>query len=398
MTEPLLPSLLIVAPSPEASIELCGVSLVERTRRILRGLGFADAKVLSNVNPTVGEVLAATDTGKRVLVVFANFVCDGRLLRAITHAYNDSVLADSDPPALIKPFWENRESLSFGRGPAAVLISPERLAEKNGGADFISEIFSETATGPIEFIDAAQQPGYIPDMRRTIRPLFFPAPSPGLRPLAERLLIDATQKGVLDFPALVHAPIEKWIVSHLCRTPITPNQITLGTGILGICVTMFYATGHLWTGALIALAVGVLDGVDGKLARLKIQMTKAGKAEHILDYFVEMSWWAALAYYFQTSGLINFALAIWAVFYGCDLAERIAKWFARQKIGRTLDDFSRFDRMVRAIAGRRNVYTWLFTSSLAIGKPAVGFVLICIWGIATAGIHIFRTLQIRLSR
>jgi phosphatidylglycerophosphate synthase len=28
--------------------------------------------------------------------------------------------------------------------------------------------------------------------------------------------------------------------------------------------------------ALLALIIGVLDGLDGKLARLKVQMTKAG--------------------------------------------------------------------------------------------------------------------------
>src|SRR5213596_2227676 len=119
-------------------------------------------------------------------------------------------------------------------------------------------------------------------MRRTIRPLFFFAPLPECQPVTKRLLRDATLKGVLDFPALVHAPIEKWLVSHLCRTTITPNQITLGAGVLGLSVTVLYALGYLWVGALLALIVGVLDGVDGKLARLKVQTTRLGKGEHVL--------------------------------------------------------------------------------------------------------------------
>jgi phosphatidylglycerophosphate synthase len=41
-------------------------------------------------------------------------------------------------------------------------------------------------------------------------------------------------------------------------------------------VTVLYALGYLWAGALLALIIGVLDGLDGKLARLKVQMTKAG--------------------------------------------------------------------------------------------------------------------------
>ncbi len=64
----------------------------------------------------------------------------------------------------------------------------------------------------------------------------------------------------------MRAPIEKWPVSHICRTTITPNQIRLGTGVLGLSVTLLYALGYLWAGALLALIIGVLDGVDGKLA------------------------------------------------------------------------------------------------------------------------------------
>src|SRR5439155_19288035 len=93
-------------------------------------------------------------------------------------------------------------------------------------------------------VDAARQQSYVGSMRRSVRPIFFPAPSPERRPLAERLLRDATQKGVLDFPALVHAPIEKWLVSHLCPTTITPNQITLVTGFLGLGLTLRSACGY----------------------------------------------------------------------------------------------------------------------------------------------------------
>src|SRR6476646_2209930 len=56
--------------------------------------------------------------------------------------------------------------------------------------------------GRIARVDAARQQAYVGSMRRSVRPVFFPAPSLERRPLAERFLCDATQKGVLDFPAL----------------------------------------------------------------------------------------------------------------------------------------------------------------------------------------------------
>jgi phosphatidylglycerophosphate synthase len=422
MTELLRPPLLIVADLPEALMDLCGISLLERMRRTALHLGFLEATILSNFNEsvtqhfarqswrredialqfregkgpqlTIGDVQDCLST-ERVLVVCAGFYCDGRLLRALAQAEQDSVLIDSDVPSITAPLWKNSGKQSFGRSVCAAVVSGEWLSRKNRNAVLRKELESDVMSGRIAAVDAAKQQAYVPGMRRSVRPVFFPAPLPEFRPLAERLLRDATQSGVLDFPALVHAPIEKWLVSHLCRTTITPNQITLGTGVLGLSVTVLYALGYLWVGALLALIVGVLDGVDGKLARLKVQTTRLGKGEHVLDYCIEMSWWAALAYYFHADGQVPYAYTIWLVFFVADLLVRQAKGFVGRKLGRSLDDVSRFDRLVRYVAGRRNIYTWLFTFSLALGMPANGFIWLCFWGMASAVIHIFRALQIR---
>jgi phosphatidylglycerophosphate synthase len=413
--EPRLPRLLIVADSPDALTNLGGISLLERWRRNVRQLGFREATILSNSveseaswhgadvslkfrehtgpQATIGDVrdwLMATNVPgqRRWLIVFGNFYCDARLLHALAEAQRDSVLVDSNPPPVIAPLW--KESVS-----CAALISTQWVSEKNRDRSLREELASDLTGGRIAAIDAARQEAYLPDMRRSVRPIFFPAPSPENRPLAERVLRDTTQKGVLDFPALVHAPIEKWIVSHLCRTSITPNQVTLATAVLGIGVTLLYAFGYLWAGALLALVVGILDGVDGKLARLKAQTTKIGKGEHALDYGIEMSWWAALAYHFHFSSQVRYAYAIWLAFFVFDVLDRLAKWSVERKLARSLDDVSPFDRVVRYVSGRRNIYTWLFALFLLIGQPALSFVLLCGWGIASAMIHIFRAFQIR---
>jgi phosphatidylglycerophosphate synthase len=426
MTEPFRPTLLIVADSPEALTDMCGISLLERMRRIALQLGFREAMILSNsvkavathvaneswhradvsltfrertgAKVTVGDILdclaamrVASDG--RILIVFAGFYCDERLLRSLAGAETNSTLIDSDPPSIIAPLLENSDGHS-SRLLCAALLSSEWLSRKNRAGTLVEEVTLDTMAGGIARVDAARHQAYVASMRRSVRPVFFPAPSLERRPLAESLLQDATQKGVLDFPALVHAPIEKWLVSHLCRTTITPNQITLGTGVLGLGVTLLYACGYLWAGVLLALVIGVLDGIDGKLARLKAQTTKLGKKEHDLDYFVETSWWAALAYHFHATGQIPYAYVILSVFFAFHILERMAKKTVQRRIGRNLDDFTPFDRLVRIVAGRRNIYTWLFTFFLVIGAPATGFIWICFWGVASAVIHIFRALQI----
>jgi len=426
MTEPFLPPLLIVADSPEALTELCGISLLERMRRVALQLGFREAMILSNsaktmathvgneswrradvslafrevtgAKVTVGDILdclAGLRIGydKRVLIVFADFYCDERLLRSLADAQTDSALVDSDPPSSIAPLLENSDSHSSPLLCAA-LVSSEWLSRKSRAGTLVEEVTSDMMAGRIARVDAARQQAYVRSMRRSVRPVFFPAPSLERRPLAERLLRDATQKGVLDFPAIVHAPIEKWLVSHLSRTTITPNQITFGTAVLGLGVTLLYACGYLWLGVSLALVIGVLDGIDGKLARLKAQATKLGQREHDVDYFVETSWWLALAYHFQATGQIRYAYVIFFAFFVFHRLERMAIQFVQRRIDRSLDDFALFDRLVRIVAGRRNIYTWLFAFFLIIGSPTNGFIWLCFWGMASAVIHIVRALQI----
>ena len=141
----------------------------------------------------------------------------------------------------------------------------------------------EIEAGRIEAIDIAARDWDLPSLRRKLRPYWFPAPIPEQRRRAQHQLIDAAQKGSLDFPAMVHAPIENFLISHLCKTAITPNQLTAVTNIAAWGVTFLFATGRLGWGTILALVVGVLDGLDGKQARVKIETSKFGKLEHWFD-------------------------------------------------------------------------------------------------------------------
>ena len=92
------------------------------------------------------------------------------------------------------------------------------------------------------------------------------------------------------------------------------------------------------------MIIGVLDGVDGKLARLKVHLKKSGKGEHLLDYVVEMSWWMAPAYHFHATGQVRYAYVILLVFLAFISLERVARGFVQRRIGRSLNDFSPLER------------------------------------------------------
>ncbi len=66
----------------------------------------------------------------------------------------------------------------------------------------------------------------------------------------------------------------------LCHWPITPNQVTLGAGVLGLFGCFLIASGTqagIVLGFLLAQFQSILDGCDGELARVRFQQTAIGE-------------------------------------------------------------------------------------------------------------------------
>jgi phosphatidylglycerophosphate synthase len=408
------PQLLILAESPDAFVELFGVSMLERLLRVGQRLGFSNALIVSNTPDAIAAHLAkpswaragvaldfrrresdpllindVAPAAERILLVSAGFYYDARLLKALSGKAATTLLVDSAPLFLTRPLWKN-DTADFR---IAALLDRQWLVSRDYGVSLFDQLSSDAAAGRIEVCDAAAEPTYVTALRKHVRPVFFPAPPRELVALAEKFPKDVAQNGVLDFPGFLDSPIEDWIVRKICRTSIRPNQVTFVTMLIGLAVTALFATGHLWWGVALAYVIEVLDGVDGKLARTKVETTPAGEWEHEVDYAIELSWWTALAFHFHGAGLSS-AFWLLALSVLSDLLDRLAKRAVKKKVGRNLDDVSNFDRFVRCIGARRNVNIWILIAALALGDGANGFVLICFWGAATATAHVVRALQI----
>jgi phosphatidylglycerophosphate synthase len=204
------------------------------------------------------------------------------------------------------------------------------------------------------------------------------------------VILGAAQKGALDFPAWVHGPIETFLVSFLCKTRITPNQLTFLCNLVAWTATVLFATGQIGWGTGLALAVGILDGIDGKQARVKVETTKAGKLEHWFDTFFEVSWAVALAYWFARSGQLPGAFAYLLLLMVSEAIDGIAKAGIILTYGRLIDELSPLDRAIRFIGGRRNVYVWILAAGVLLGSASTAFVVIAWWEAATAAIHVPR--------
>ena len=214
------------------------------------------------------------------------------------------------------------------------------------------------------------------------------------------ILLDSVEKRTKDLPAtLFDPPIENFLVRLLAPTRITPNQVTVLTTILGFFVAWLFLQGWLLSGVILAIAVEVLDGVDGKLARLKYMTSKLGELEHMLDFFYENSWWLSLGAWFAGQG------AAWAwpaalMLCASDLADNFAYLFFKRRTplpseGRgargdrslNLDEATPLLSRFRLIAGRRNIYVWMLLPGVVFGFGSTAFALAVAWAVATAATH-----------
>jgi phosphatidylglycerophosphate synthase len=265
-------------------------------------------------------------------------------------------------------------------------------------AAYFEQLTEKIDNRGIDMLDAAKLDDYIVSMRRHVHPFCFPVPAADHRRLAERVILDSAQKGTLDLPAYVHAPIETKIISLLCKTRITPNQITIAGLIVGFSATAAFALGYIGLGILASLTFGIVDGLDGKQSRVKIETTERGEWEHHLDYVIENSWWAVIAFRLWLSGQFPDALYFLVLLIVSHLLDEFAKRRVKIATGRLMDDLLPFDRAFRLIAARRNVYVWILACGFLLGAFPKSYGIVCAWAACSAAVHLVRSFWICNAR
>src|SRR5258708_37609891 len=81
------------------------------------------------------------------------------------------------------------------------------------------------------------------------------------------------------FPRHFDRKISGAISRVLLRTPVTPNQITLGVTLLGLGAGLLMASPGYTSkvfGAFLFLGTSILDGCDGEVARAKKMTSRLG--------------------------------------------------------------------------------------------------------------------------
>src|SRR3984893_13233623 len=233
---------IILADSPSALIELCGISVLERLLRTLQTCEFKSAIILSSTPDSIEQHLRRASrfrakvrcivrtrspepvTGKQIadvwpaqaeytLVLRGDTIFDARLLRILAAQSASTALVDLAIPPPLQGLVASAPDLLHGKFCGVSLLRHNWVSAQSGS--FEAAIRNGLERRDIARLDVAAQPLYSKTMRRGLTPFWFPAPSSASKRAAARILLDSDQKGTLDFPAWVHAPIGNFLISKL---------------------------------------------------------------------------------------------------------------------------------------------------------------------------------------
>jgi len=144
---------------------------------------------------------------------------------------------------------------------------------------------------------------------------------------AEDLLFSEIRKSERGWKSRnVNRRISIQISRLLIQTSLTPNQLSVFVGIIGVMSGVFFAFGHIVVGGVLMELSSILDGCDGEVAKMKLMESKLGQwIDTIFDQIAYISFLIGvpLGYYHQTGntiiiiiGCINFLIYILSLLWG----------------------------------------------------------------------------------
>lgn len=394
-----VPPAVVIVREPSALISLCGIPLLKRTLLTLHTIGVQEVFILTGqqmetVRQTVGDGsdlglrirLVDTDNGSPLvtlpqgptLVLEGNHICDERILRILCQEEGAAVVIDSESETTYV-------GAAIGEPDIQLFLLDAQWPEQ----------WIQTAPeGTITVIDISQLEAHQPEVRRSLKPYWFCIQSEDDARQAKLQLSERAQKGTLDWWAwYINRPIENWLMRYLADWPVTPNQISLITNVAAYGVALLWATGHLWPWALLAVMVSILDGLDGKMARVKGLASRLGALEHSFDVLWEQTWYLALAWAGYTMQGSVTPLLLGLSLLLLDTFNRHIHMQFRQITGYSLSEYSTLDRSFRWIDGRRNTYLPYILIGAALGKPSFSLAAMAVHAGLTAVVYSIQAIR-----
>ena len=389
---------------PKALVKLLGISLIERViltakqagineflvvcgylgEKLMSDLGNGDRfgisiKYIDNEDWQRGNAVSALKAkdflDEKFILLMSDHIFDSRILtEIIKHDTGSSIVLAVDKKEPSEEDMGVREKrgkiIEEGKGmeksgcidTGIFLCSPNMFSYleetvEEGRTELSDCINLAAKNGDAEIFDITQINSYASKMRKEIEPWWIDIDTEKDLTKAQEMIIENASKNPSDALAhYIHKPIENKLVAILSTSNITPNQLTIIVNVLAYTVTALFFVGYLLPASILSFVVGIADGLDGKLARVKLKTSKLGSLEHSFDLLFEFSWFIALSWFLfrATQTVIPLILCIFIILF-IAFYRHIYDQFRRAS-GRSLDDSGDFERRFKRIAGRRNLY------------------------------------------
>ncbi|CAN5894264.1 hypothetical protein BH11MYX2_BH11MYX2_33370 [soil metagenome] len=266
---------IVIAVAPSSTETILGLTLVERGRRMVAKAGARRVFVL---DATSGESLtpwAAEIGGADLLVVRAG----------------DQVVHFP----LVKPLLAATGSERLAIGPdgafaGALYVTSARVDE------VVAALTASPATADRDLAARFTVATNVPHGDIAVHAATTKAERKGATRMLLRLLIKQTEDSPVS--KYVYRPLSRPLTRLLLRTPITANQVSYITGIVGLlgCVLTAFAsqTMLIWGAAFVFLS-GVIDGCDGEISRMKLTSSPFGAwLDTIIDEVTQVTYFFAI--------------------------------------------------------------------------------------------------------
>jgi phosphatidylglycerophosphate synthase len=395
--------------------KLCGVSILERNINILIKNGIRDIFILSESSVDFNNEMNF-DSKKFARIIKISYLHQVKehfnrkklinSMKFIAVVLDGGVLIDD---RIVSSLLNYGEDIIFIKGNSIHsnhtdkkrsnilggkinLKSNEYLFEKKIGSFhnfFNSLIFNKTIYHSSDEIST-----YKPDMRRDIPLYIYSFRDYQDFKSAKKFLVKRTQKGTLDLIAWhFNRHFENIFVYIIADTKITANHITILVNILGYFVVFLFLIQYWWIGLFLLILVNILDGADGKLARLKNQESTVGHIEHSFDQLYEQAIYVGigLASYFIID--LFFVIIVLIIMLLSDSFNRHCSMQYKEVMKITLADSSKFDQLFRKFDGRRNIYTLHILIFGIFGHFKFVIFSICIHAIITSIIYSIQAIK-----
>jgi 1L-myo-inositol 1-phosphate cytidylyltransferase / CDP-L-myo-inositol myo-inositolphosphotransferase len=390
---------------PRASLMAGGITLLERNVRLLQAAGAAKIYALVDLpSPRIATVLeklrlsnevvqvpqaldlaSLLEVGDRVVMIEEGVLVDHRLVRAIVDAAETAIAVW--PVATPQGGRAVRLDSHHGFGSVFVCRSDVVRTVCKGLGDWDLEqtlLRAVTGDADVVFVDASALTPADTSLQRDVALVWQPMSAHPDEDVAMDLLVDGAQSANLSWPEhFLHPVVENAAVRTLAATAIAPLHVFGVALLVGLAASVAFAYGWMWSGCLLALLVSPLEGVQRKLARVRVAAIQYPRVQFWLMQWIVFMWFAHMALHFSHAHGKVGPWMIVALICVTTAAIELQKWYFRKITGAAFESVGNVERKLQLLGGSRITFFWMLLPFGFFNQWYAGFGFMALSAVAT---------------